>query len=530
MGSAELTALFLQWLRPVAATLTGIALIVYAFLGTDDQRTSIAVAGLVVLISGLVLAQVERHAMQRIDASTLLFAQLVIDVALTCYVIAVLGSPERYSIIYTWAVLFAALLLPPVRTAIIIALMLIGVLIDIAIAGEHADIAGMILQLVYVAVIGAGVSWLRNHERATRDALIGTQEQLRYAQRLAQLGSWEWNPETGVSQWSEELFNVFGIHESAHETLATFLDLIVPEEREAITKLIAKRRERHESYRFDATVVRASDGERRVVEVFGMPAPARRAGDVPRYYGSVQDVTEQRRLDQMKSEFVATASHELRTPAAIIIGFASTLRHRWYELADGQRMAFVGEIERAGTRLNDLIEDVLQVTRIESGQVRTDVHPFDALDAVRALLSQWPTTPRPGLRIDTSVDALPTACSTWGDAMRTMQVVSNLLDNARTHTPNDTDVWVEVSCTETSTRIEVVDTGPGIPAAESERVFDRFVRLDSAEGGTGLGLYISRRLMEAQGGSLELAPRRDGEGARFVVSLPREGDHDTAAL
>lgn len=524
MGSSELTVLFLQWLRPVASTATGLALAAYGAWWGDAHETSIVIAGLVVLVSGLLVVPVEHSFLRRVEPLEVLFWQLVIDIGLTCYVIAVVGSPDRYTIIYAWAVLFAALLLAPLRAGSIMALMLVGVSINIAVADPRPDIADMVLQLGYIVVIGTGVSWLRSHERDTRTALIGAQQQLRFAQRLAHLGSWEWDPETGMSRWSDELHRVFGIPSGTHETLDTFIDAIVPEERASIRELIAERRSSGDSYRFDATIERADDGERRIVEVFGTPAPARRASDVPRYYGSVQDVTEQRRLDQMKSEFVATASHELRTPAAIIIGFASTLRHRWTELGDGQRRAFVGEIERAGNRLNDLIEDVLQVTRIENGQVRTEVRPFDVLDAVRGLLAQWPTTPQPQLRIADSVAVSAGACIAWGDASRTMQVVSNLLTNARLHTPPGTDVWVEMACEETIVSVQVVDNGPGIPAHEYERVFDRFVRLDRAEGGTGLGLYISRRLMEAQGGALELVTQREGEGARFVVELPRNPD------
>lgn len=523
LDGEDFARLYLWWLRPFAGVVAGLAVVIFWSVQSADQL--VLVAGIGSMLAAVTLGPALAMLGTRYGALRVAHPVLYLDCLMTLGFIYSLQDAIRFGMAFIWSVLLGALMLSLRASVTLTCVVAVSIAALPALDVIDRPIAEAMLQAVFVAILGIGIAWVRNRELVARRKMLGAQVQLRYAQQLAHLGSWEWDSSTDQSYWSDELRRVFGLPEDTPAHLRSFLDRVVPEQRDAIATLVDRARATGDMYQFDATISRADTGEHRVIEVIGTPGPMLRSTDRPRYYGSVQDVTEQRHLDQMKSEFVATASHELRTPAAIIIGFAATLRHQWETLSDGQRVAFVGEIERAGTRLNQLIEDVLQVTRIESGQIRCERAPFDLLGEVRGLLAQWPSTPRPTLEIDDMVstsDGMPTPVTVIGDPLRTAQVLTNLLVNAELHTPRGTTVRVEVRAMDDVCRVEVVDDGPGIGDADRERIFARFVRLDSAERGTGLGLYISRSLMEAQGGTLALEPRRPGEGARFVIELPRQ--------
>ena len=235
---------------------------------------------------------------------------------------------------------------------------------------------------------------------------------------------------------------------------------------------------------------------------------------------TIRDITERVRLEQMKSDFVAAASHELRSPLTSIKGFVELL-DRSPGLAAKQREAV--EIIRASTdRLVELVEDLLEVTRIEAGQVAIDVRALELGDVVRgaaALLAPRIEASRQELAVELPHD-LPPALA---DARRLQQIVENLLTNAHLYTPAGGRIEVRGAAGESEVSITVSDTGRGMSGEELERAFDRFYRgrqPSTLAPGTGLGLWIVRSLAELQGGSVE-ATSELGRGSSFTVRLPR---------
>jgi len=224
---------------------------------------------------------------------------------------------------------------------------------------------------------------------------------------------------------------------------------------------------------------------------------------------------------RLKEEFLATISHELRTPLNAILGWARMLRSG--QLSDDNAAKALDTIERNARAQAQLIDDLLDVSRIVTGKLRMDVRPTDpnsfidaAVEAVR------PAAEAKGVRIQKIVDT--GAVSVTGDPVRLQQVVWNLLSNAIKFTPRNGRVQIRLERVDSHVEIVVNDTGQGIEADFLPHVFDRFRQADQRtsrqHGGMGLGLAIVRHLVELHGGSVDARSPGEGQGSTFTVLLP----------
>jgi two-component system phosphate regulon sensor histidine kinase PhoR len=233
-----------------------------------------------------------------------------------------------------------------------------------------------------------------------------------------------------------------------------------------------------------------------------------------------RDMTSERRLEEEKADFVATISHELRTPMAAVYGAAETLRRRDAELTPAQRGQLIEMIARQAARLTQITEEVLLTNRLDRGELEVARQPVDlgplVETTVEAMTASTPGSPEVAVEVEQGAIAA-------GDADRIQQVLVNLIDNAVKY-GHDSPVSVRVENAPAAVRVVVSDTGPGILPSDRERIFEKFYRgdpqLTHAPGGTGLGLYISRELARRMGGRIDLTSE-PGAGATFVVELPQ---------
>jgi signal transduction histidine kinase/CheY-like chemotaxis protein/HAMP domain-containing protein len=239
---------------------------------------------------------------------------------------------------------------------------------------------------------------------------------------------------------------------------------------------------------------------------------------------TVRDISERARLARVKSDFVATASHELRSPLTSIKGFIELLA-RSGNLSERDR-EFVDVILRSTDRLVDLVNDLLDVTRLEAGKMEVHSRLFHLGEIVRDVATLMrPRLEDKGQRLDVQVPPLlPRALA---DPARVRQIVINLLSNAHQYTDEGGRLSISVREDEDMLAMAVSDTGRGMSSEELEHVFDRFVRRDDAMGGTGLGLAIVKSLVELQRGTIE-ARSEPGSGSTFTVRLPAEPTGDGA--
>lgn len=247
-------------------------------------------------------------------------------------------------------------------------------------------------------------------------------------------------------------------------------------------------------------------------------APSRTGRDGRMLVITMRDITQARERARLKDEFVAIASHELRTPATVVRGMAHSMLLSGDAMTDAQRRQAVTAIHRASVRLNRVVTNVLAVSRVEatSADKRRPVEIGGLCDEV-----VWEVgTQHDGAGDLVHVDPGVRGMTVMGDEAAINQILVNLLSNALKYGGGE-PVTVAATATGGTVTIEVMDRGPGIPQHEQARIFERFERIHQhdMQAGTGLGLYIARRLAEGSGGTLEVESF-PGSGATFVLTLP----------
>lgn len=242
----------------------------------------------------------------------------------------------------------------------------------------------------------------------------------------------------------------------------------------------------------------------------------------------LHDITEMRRLERVRQEFVANVSHELKTPLSVIVACAETLQSGAVDDVEN-RGKFLERITTQSQRLLALIVDMINLARIESGEERFEPQPVSLDEAVQACLERHQDRARAKQQ---RLEAVPPAhppdggVHAWADVEALSHILDNLVDNAIKYTPAEGLIQLHWWAQDGSAIVEVRDTGIGIPQAELPRIFERFYRVDKARsremGGTGLGLAIVKHLVQALMGNIRVASE-PGQGTSFTVTLPAVG-------
>lgn len=242
-------------------------------------------------------------------------------------------------------------------------------------------------------------------------------------------------------------------------------------------------------------------------------------------YGKVfilHDITREKEIDRMKSDFVSTVSHELRTPLTSISGFVSTLLREDLPLDEGTKKDFLKSIKTATERLSRLIGDLLDVSRIEAGKLDLNKNPFSFHNLARRALKNFKETSKSHEFILNIPDGLPKVLA---DEDKIQQVIENLLSNAEKYSPAGRKIMLSADEFGDKIKVSVSDEGTGVPEDQKDLVFRRFHRVDNSHtrraGGTGLGLYICRRIMDAHGERIWIEKTETDKGTTFSFTLEK---------
>lgn len=235
---------------------------------------------------------------------------------------------------------------------------------------------------------------------------------------------------------------------------------------------------------------------------------------------TTRDITEDMRLEELRTEIIGLVSHDLRAPLSVISGYLDILSR---ELDLSSRDRAIASAQKAVVRMQDLLEDLLSATRAEEYFAPTGLERVSIKEIAEETVSSLSLASSHHLSIDASCDA-----QVMGEERRLRQVIVNLVTNAMKYAPRDTKVTLRIECDEDKLVFSVEDEGPGVPEADRETIFKRFTRLKSpgaaTRPGVGLGLYIARTIIEGHGGSVWVEDASGGNGARFVVTLPLAPD------
>ena len=313
-----------------------------------------------------------------------------------------------------------------------------------------------------------------------------------------------------VLSWNRGAERMYGY--TADEAIGMPVARLAPPDREAemeeLRATIA-RGERVEQYE---TVRVRKDGARRDVSLTLSPTRDP-AGRVTGSSAIARDVTERKRMEAARDQFIANAAHELRTPLATLAGLGEILADHLHEMTTEQVAQSLAALRRQGARANALVANLLYLAQLDGGRVRFSFGTVDVATAARRVLDAAP----PPRRTEVAI-AVPEGLTVWVDPVRFDQVLTNLLTNAyRYGGPHVSITGVRV---DGSVEVSVCDDGTGVPADLMPRLFEPFARGSNAEshGGSGIGLALCRRLTEAFGG--DMTYEWAGPGARFAVRLP----------
>ena len=236
----------------------------------------------------------------------------------------------------------------------------------------------------------------------------------------------------------------------------------------------------------------------------------------------LHDISDLRRADRMRRDFIANVSHELRTPLTAVRGYVEALMDEPVDPV--QRKAFLEVIDRHSARMDRLIRDLLRLARLDAQQETADIRQTDVAALFQSASDDLANRiERQKVQIDVMVK--PAASIIDADAVKLQDVLRNLIENAVNYSPESAHIELDAHADGDRVLLTVGDHGPGIPDDDLPRVFERFYRVDASRtrdpGGTGLGLSIARHLVELHGGKLTAANRQEG-GAIFTISLPHK--------
>ncbi|MCX6394907.1 MAG: PAS domain-containing sensor histidine kinase [Propionibacteriales bacterium] len=359
---------------------------------------------------------------------------------------------------------------------------------------------------------------------------VEAQRSMDEAQRLAELGSWSLETSSDTAQWSDELYRLFGTEPDAFvPTVAGLLERIDPRDRERVERQIDQARRDGEDYSLTYRILRA-DG--RVREVRSQGHPHRGPdGQVVRLTGTLQDVTatntasrelsrvnnELRKANQLSADVLAMLGHDVRAPLAVVLGYLEELTENWEKSTEDQLRDHAQRARRGAERLRGLVDDILAMATVDSGEIVTRPVELSLRDQVEMVLENLGAVA--GVTVTGDADA-------FADVFHVRQVLTNLITNALRYGLPPIAVHLGSTGSNCAT-VTISDHGPGIAPDRVPTLFDRFVNGGTVGTNgprlgvsTGFGLYIAAGLAEANDGALSYEP--GSTGATFRLTLPTQ--------
>ena len=380
----------------------------------------------------------------------------------------------------------------------------------------------------------AQVQDVTDHYMADK-AMEESEKLLKEAQNLGNIGSWKWDVLNGSLKWSDQLYSMWGFDRPKDLSYEMIEERIHPDDRDYNNQNVAKALKEDDHVEYEFRIIKP-DGEIRNI-LQRMIVTRDNKGNTREVFGIMQDISDRvameealKESDRLKSVFLANMSHEIRTPMNAIIGFSSLLGDAFPK--NSKTNMYVQIIQSSGERLMSLIDDIIDVSKIELNKLKIERKSCDINMLIQEVVIQFRNNPllrnKPDLKIIQSIPSSMTNVLVKTDPLRLKQILDNLMSNAVKHTDKGfVELGYEMKENQGFPYLEffVRDTGVGIPADSQPFVFDRFYQVESNKfkEGTGLGLSICKGLVELLGGKIMLESR-ENEGSRFFFTIPFDRD------
>ena len=350
------------------------------------------------------------------------------------------------------------------------------------------------------------------------EVLRDSEERFKRAESIAHLGTWELDVKNNRLLWSDEIYRIFGLQPKEFgATYEAFLEAVHPDDREAVDKAYTGSiRDKRGTYEIEHRVVRKLTGEIRYVHERCVHIKDK-SGEIVRSIGMVHDITEQKKADLIKDEFIGMVSHELRTPLTVVIGSIRTAMTPGMSAEDIYSL-----LENAASGADTLaliLDNLLELSRYQSKRLVLSVEPMQIARAARSIVEREKSqSPLHQFVVDIPAN-LPLFSA---DPVRFERILHNLIDNATKYSPEGGEIRISARNDDTCITVSVKDQGVGIAPEDQPKLFEPFQRLETmrqATQGVGLGLVVCRRLVEAHGGRIWVESEI-GKGSTFSFTLP----------
>jgi PAS domain S-box-containing protein len=353
--------------------------------------------------------------------------------------------------------------------------------------------------------------------KTTEQALQQSGERLRLALQAGKIGVWDWNIINNTITWSPEVYEIHGISQDEFDgDYRDYHKFIHPDDHERMNEAVQRSIKQHTPYDLEFRII-TPKGEVRWVATSAIVFYDK--NKPVRMLGATSNITERKRLEAQKEEFMGIVSHELKTPVTSLKAYGQVLQRRFEKANDATSAAMLAKMDGQINKLTSLIQDLLDVTKIEGGKLQFTDSIFSLDDLVDEVIEEVQRTTdshqimRKGKSLGTLV----------GDRERTGQVIMNFLTNAVKYSPHADKILVHLNRKKTLVQLAVEDFGVGIPKEDLKHIFTRFYRVSSPAHNTvpgiGLGLYISSEIIQRQGGKIWVESVQ-GKGSKFCFSLP----------
>jgi PAS domain S-box-containing protein len=347
-------------------------------------------------------------------------------------------------------------------------------------------------------------------------ALLESEERLRIALEAGNIGVWDWNIPQNTLKWTDNVYKIHGVSKEKFEVnFKNFYKLIHPDDRNFLEEALEKTLTKGSPFSIQFRIIDNKGGVRWLTTSAVLLYESN--GKPFRLLGATSDITQQKLIEQEKSDFLSMAAHELKTPITSMNMFVDLISREVMKLNHEKSSYFAKRIKEQTDRLSELTGDLLDVSRIETGKLKLNKSKFKLSELIEDTVEALQSTTSHNFIIDSPIDSTVNA-----DKYRIYQVIVNLLTNAIKYSSPDKNIVVSVKEKNGELITGVRDYGIGISKDKHDKIFDRLYQVTDPKEktfpGLGLGLYISKEIVERHGGKIWLKSKK-GEGSTFYFSL-----------